>query len=53
MYRIEVDAANGVVEATLGGLMSVEEVTAYIGELRSTIASHRLDSYAMVIDVSD
>ena len=53
MYRIEVDAANGVVEATLGGLMSVEEVDAYIDELRSTLAAHRLDSYAMVIDVSD
>lgn len=53
MYRIEVDAANGVVEATLGGLMPVEEVAAYIGELRSTIAAYRLDSYAMVIDVSD
>jgi hypothetical protein len=53
MYRIEVDAANGVVEATLGGLMSTQEVAAYIGELRSTIASCRLDSYAMVIDVSD
>lgn len=53
MYRIEVDAANGVVEATLGGLISVEEVAAYIGELRSTLAAHRLDSYAMVIDVTD
>ncbi len=53
MYRIEVDAANRVVEATLGGLMSVEEVGAYIGELRSTIAAWRLNDYAMVIDVSD
>lgn len=44
MYRIEVDAANGVVEATLGGLMTVEEVAAYIGELRSRLAAYRLDS---------
>jgi hypothetical protein len=39
MYRIEDDAANGAVEATLGGLMSVLEVAAYIGELRSTLAA--------------
>jgi hypothetical protein len=33
--------------------MSTQEVADYIGELRSTIAFWRLDSYAMVINVSD
>lgn len=50
---LSLDDPDGVVEATLGGLMSIEEVAAYTGELRSTLAAYRLDSFAMVIDVSD
>ena len=53
MYRIEMDKAGGVVEVTLGGLMPVEEVTAYILDLKRALIINALDSYAMVIDVSD
>ncbi|UZK66754.1 hypothetical protein [Sphingomonas sp. M1-B02] len=53
MYRIEVDAEQGVLEVTLGGMMPVEEAAEYIAALKRTLAAHRLSDYAMVIDVSD
>ncbi len=53
MYDIQVDPAQKVVEVTLGGLMPLDEVSAYIAELKAGIEAHRLsDDYAMVIDVS-
>ncbi|TGX53425.1 hypothetical protein E5A73_11315 [Sphingomonas gei] len=53
MYSIQVDTAHDVVEVTLGGLMPLDEVAAYIADLKHTIATHKLDgNYAMVIDVS-
>ncbi|WP_315762184.1 hypothetical protein [Sphingomonas sp. Y38-1Y] len=53
MYEIKVDAARGVVELTLGGMLSVEEVDEYIAALRAAFVANRLSSYAMLIDVSD
>lgn len=52
MYEIRIDKAHSVVDVTLGGMMTVEEVDAYIGELRAAFVRHRLTSYAMLIDVS-
>lgn len=54
MYSIQVDTAHNVVEVRLGGLMPLDEVAAYIFDLKRTIDAHKLGSdYAMVIDVSD
>lgn len=53
MYSIQIDKAHSVIEVKLGGLMSLEEVAAYIAELKRAILSDGLNSYAMVIDVSD
>lgn len=53
MYTIDIDAAHGLVEVTLGGMMSVEETARYIADLRHAIVVNRVGSgYAMVIDVS-
>jgi len=52
MYEIAVDPAHDLLEVTLGGMMSVEEVADYIHALRRTIVEHRLRRFAMVIDVS-
>lgn len=54
MYSIQADTTNNVVEVKLGGLMPLDEVAAYIDDLKGTIGAHKLsDDYAMVIDVSD
>lgn len=53
MYDIAIDGRSGLVEAKLGGLMPVEEVGAYIAELKRQFVLHGLRSYAMVIDVTD
>jgi hypothetical protein len=53
MYTIKVDKRLELVEARLGGIMSTEEVAAYVADLRQAFVSHRLQSYAMVIDVTD
>lgn len=54
MYDIQVDASQGVVEVTLGGLMPLDEVSAYIADLKRAIGTHGIGgSYAMIIDVSD
>lgn len=53
MYSIQVDMAHTVIDVTLGGLMPLDEVAAYIADLKRTIGTHDLSgSYAMVIDVS-
>jgi hypothetical protein len=52
MYHIQIDEPNELVQVELGGLMPVDEVAAYIAELKRQIVAHRLRSYAMVIDVS-
>lgn len=53
MYVIEVDRLNELIEVRLGGMMPLDEVASYIGELKRLFIAHRLRSYAMVIDVSD
>jgi len=52
MYTIHIDPRHDLIEVTLGGMMSLDEVANYIAELRREIINHRLRSYAMVIDVS-
>lgn len=53
MYDIHVDHRHSVIEATLSGMMALDEVTAYIVDLKQAFVGNRLRSYAMVIDVSD
>lgn len=53
MYNIKVDTAHNVLEATLGGLMPLDEVAAYMSDLKRTIGAHSLGgNYSMIIDVS-
>jgi hypothetical protein len=52
MYDIQVDRAHSVIEATLSGMMTTEEVGAYIADLKRTFVANNLCSYSMVIDVS-
>ncbi len=53
MDEIRTDAVRRIVEVTLGGMMSDEEVAAYIADLRRALLTHDLTrDYAMVIDVS-
>ena len=52
MYDTQVDRARGVVEATLSGMMTIDEVAAYIADLKRAFVVHRLRSYSMVIDVT-
>ncbi|RYF05923.1 MAG: STAS/SEC14 domain-containing protein [Oxalobacteraceae bacterium] len=53
MYRITIEKSMDLVEVKLGGMMSVDEVVAYINELRRQFVCHRLRSYRMVIDVTE
>lgn len=53
MYRINVDDSRSLVEITLGGMMPLDEVAEYIGELRRQFVAHHLRQYVMVIDVTD
>ena len=53
MYDIQVDRTQNLIEATLSGMMTLDEVTAYIADLKRAFVMNRLRSYAMVIDVSD
>lgn len=52
MYSIAVMAPAGLVEVTLGGLMTVEEVVNYIRDLKAAFVRHRLRSYAFILDVA-
>ena len=53
MYSIRVDAAQNLVEVTLKGMISVEEVGAYVTDLRREFIAHKLRSYGMVVDITD
>lgn len=53
MYKIEVDGPHGVINVTLTGMMSIDEVAAYIADIRRACVTNRLREYAMVIDVRD
>jgi hypothetical protein len=53
MYTIKVDKRLELVEVNLSGMMSTEEVAAYIADLKRAFVSHRLHSYVMVIDVTN
>ena len=51
MYTIDTDAPRRLIAVTLGGMMSLDEVGAYIDDLRRAIIAARLTAgYAMVID---
>lgn len=52
MYKIRVDQRHCLVEATLGELMTVDEVASYVAELRRQFIAKKLRSYVMIIDVS-
>ncbi|QAY78132.1 hypothetical protein [Sphingosinicella sp. BN140058] len=52
MYRIHVDPAQSIIEVALGGLMTVDEVDAYIADLKQAFVTNQLRDYAMIIDVS-
>jgi hypothetical protein len=51
-YEIRVDRANELIEVTLGEMMSLDEVSNYITELKRQIRFFELPSYALRIDVS-
>lgn len=53
MYEIKVDKPRELIEVRLGGMMTVEEVGAYIAELQRLFIANRLRTYVMVIDVSE
>ena len=53
MYKIEVDGRNGVLNVTLTGMMGLEEVAAYVADVRRACVTNRLRDYAVVIDVRD
>lgn len=52
MYEVKVDKPRALIEVRLGGMMTVEEVGAYIAELQRVFIANRLRTYVMVIDVS-
>ncbi|WP_260597181.1 hypothetical protein [Sphingomonas endolithica] len=52
MYEIRVDRANELIEVTLGEMMSLDEVSNYITELKRQITFYELSSYALIIDVT-
>lgn len=53
MYRIALDSQHGVINVTLSGMMTIDEVAAYIADVKRTCVANRLREYAMVIDVRD
>lgn len=53
MYDIKIDRPDELIEVQLSGLMTLEEVTSYINELKRLFVVHKIRSYAMVIDVTD
>ncbi len=53
MYDIRVDRAHSVIEVTLGGMMTTEEVASYIADLKRVFVTDKLHDYAMVIDATD
>lgn len=53
MYDIKVESRQGVVHVTLGGLMSVEEVSRYIADLKQTFIRYRLRDWSFLLDITD
>lgn len=51
MYRIVLDTQHAVINVTLSGMMTIDEVAAYIADVKRTCVTNRLREYAMVIDV--
>lgn len=53
MYTISVDTKQRVIQVVLGGMLTVDEVGAYMRDLRQALIKAAIDSnYAIVIDVS-
>lgn len=52
MYDIQVDREHSLIEATLGGMMTTEEVAAYIADLKRSFVLNKMHGYSMVIDVT-
>jgi len=52
MYQIETDRRRNLIAVTLGGMLSVGEVAAYIAELRERFRAERFTAgYRILIDV--
>lgn len=51
MYNIKIDKRKELVEVELSGLMPLDEVSAYIAELKRQFVIRRLRSYVMIVDV--
>lgn len=52
MYSIVVDRTHSVIEATLTGMLTTNEVAAYIVDVKRAFVMNRLHGYSMVIDVT-
>jgi hypothetical protein len=52
MYKIRVDRKSELIEVTLGEMMSLDAVSNYITELKRQATFYKLQSYALVIDVT-
>ena len=53
MYDIQIDRRHNLLEATLSGMMTVDEVSAYVADLKRAFVMNKLRSYSMVIDVTN
>lgn len=53
MYDIHIDRTHNLVEATLGGMMTIDEVAAYIVDLKRAFVMNKLHSYSMIVDVTN
>ena len=53
MFSIEVYREDKLIAVRLTGLLSADEVAAYIAEVKRQFVLNRLRDYCMVIDVSD
>ena len=52
MYALNIDRGNAVITATLAGMMTTDEVAAYVADLKRAFVMNRLHAYAMIIDVA-
>jgi hypothetical protein len=52
MYEMRFDRANELIKVTRGEMMSSDEVSNYITELKRQITFYELPRYALLIDVS-
>lgn len=53
MHDIRVDARLRLVEATLAGMLTVDGVTSYVGQLQQAFVANRLRDYVLIVDIAD